>query len=109
MGRVIGFFICFGLLAILAAFCVLFIFLPSSKVPSYEMIRRQSKKYLKKNPNAKKKELLNALNSYLLPEAPEDSRGDPKLGSWLFEQRRLQISKKTESRIRDVIDEIYAK
>jgi hypothetical protein len=108
-GRVIGFFICFGLLAILGGICALYIFLPSSKVPTYEMIRRQSKKYLKKYPNAKKKDLLNALRSYLLPETPDDSNANPALGSWVIEQRRLMICKKAENRIREVVDEIYAK
>jgi hypothetical protein len=109
-GKVIGFFIVFILLAVLAGICVLYIFFPSSKVPTYEMIRRQSKKYLKKYPKAKKKELLNALNAYLLPETLEDSngRGNPTLGSWLNEQRRLVISRNAERRIREVVKEIYA-
>ncbi|HEV3235354.1 MAG TPA: hypothetical protein VGZ25_00100, partial [Gemmataceae bacterium] len=102
--------ICFGLLAILGGICALYIFLPSSKVPTYEMIRRQSKKYLKKYPNAKKMELLNALKSYLLPETSEDhGTANPAVGSWVIEQRRLVIYKKAENRIHEVVNEIYAK
>lgn len=110
-GKVIGFLVLLTLLAFLAGICALYIFLPSSKVPTYEMIRRQSKKYLKKYPNAKKKDLLNALNALLLPETLEDSngRGNPTLGSWVTEQRRLLISKRAENRIKEVVEEVYAK
>jgi hypothetical protein len=102
-----------------------------SSVPSVAQIRKMAKKYLKKYPKTKEKELRNALREHLAPETPlrggEDEYPGPlqmfalrfilipyliiKLGfaisRGLTYLKYARQSKLIESRILDALDEIY--